>query len=472
MAKLPTPNSPNSSDSLRVLSYLRRRTQKATDEMDLRLEMIRGILCGMIHLVSFRIVHRDLAARNVLLDSQLNCRIADFGLARKTAATSEGGVSGTGKESDQPAYYRSRGNKGVFALRWSPPEVFENGENCIYTEASDCWSFGMTALEIVTNGEQPFAELRLNSEVMAAVRQGGRPKRPAGCPQALMSILARCWREDANARPSFTELERMLSRVPPTLTMLPASSLTIADDYAADGPAEASMGGIPLNPNSNIAPLENPPGYDGDPDGYFTPFPPSATGRSSQKPKPVVFTFDTHDDSSYAQRANLSQPTRGSEVNVYAATNPSGTVPERVLRSSAEGFVAVQFEGGTEHDSQNDLHTGGVARGSLDSQQPLSPRLPISYSLEQEDLRLSETHLGSSEPYSRQKARAPESTTRETCFGLGLPGSNQPLPEETTQLDLVSLAAQPLELNVTDFVDAPGFWRSSSCEPLLTASDV
>ena len=42
--------------------------------------MMRGIAYGMQYLAEMSYVHRDLAARNVLVNSQLVCKIADFGL--------------------------------------------------------------------------------------------------------------------------------------------------------------------------------------------------------------------------------------------------------------------------------------------------------------------------------------------------------------------------------------------------------
>jgi serine/threonine protein kinase len=186
-----------------LLSLLKKRKQKGVNgimplTVGERLKMALDTARGMEHLTANKFVHRDLAARNVLVDVLMCCKVADFGLARGTAGARTGPE--TNEDGDEEEYYRSR--TGTFPVRWTAPEAMQTMR---FTEGSDAWSFGITMIEVFTDGGKPYATMD-NAAVISEVQGGYRAPQPELCPDTMYAVMLECWHAKAAERPPFTHL--------------------------------------------------------------------------------------------------------------------------------------------------------------------------------------------------------------------------------------------------------------------------
>ncbi|XP_062320469.1 ephrin type-A receptor 8 isoform X1 [Osmerus eperlanus] len=156
--------------------------------------VLRGIAAGMTYLADLGYIHRDLAARNILVNSNLVCKVSDFGLSRVL-------------EDDPDAAYTTSGGK--IPIRWTAPEAIAYRK---FSSSSDVWSFGVVMWEVMSYGERPYWNLT-NRDVIKSVEEGYRLPAPMGCPGALHTLMLDCWQKDRNERPRFCQIVTVLDKL-------------------------------------------------------------------------------------------------------------------------------------------------------------------------------------------------------------------------------------------------------------------
>ncbi|XP_056287257.1 ephrin type-A receptor 6-like isoform X1 [Pseudoliparis swirei] len=169
--------------------------------------MLRGIASGMKNLSDMGYVHRDLAARNILVNSNLVCKVSDFGLSRVL-------------EDDPEAAYTTTGGK--IPIRWTSPEAISYRK---FSSASDAWSYGIVMWEVMSYGERPYWEMS-NQDVILSIEEGYRLPAPMGCPVALHQLMLHCWQKERSHRPKFTDVVSFLDK----LIRNPSSLLPLVED--------------------------------------------------------------------------------------------------------------------------------------------------------------------------------------------------------------------------------------------------
>uniref|UniRef100_A0A8C9WNZ3 receptor protein-tyrosine kinase n=1 Tax=Scleropages formosus TaxID=113540 RepID=A0A8C9WNZ3_SCLFO len=158
--------------------------------------MLRGIAAGMKYLSDMNYVHRDLAARNILVNSNLVCKVSDFGLSRFLE-----------DDTSDPTYTSALGGK--IPIRWTAPEAIQYRK---FTSSSDVWSYGIVMWEIMSYGERPYWDMS-NQDVINAIEQDYRLPTPMDCPVALHQLMLDCWQKERGDRPKFSQIVNTLDKM-------------------------------------------------------------------------------------------------------------------------------------------------------------------------------------------------------------------------------------------------------------------
>ncbi|KAJ9450462.1 Mitogen-activated protein kinase kinase kinase ANP1 [Diplonema papillatum] len=152
-------------------------------------KLMRGAVAGLQHLHDHNVLHRDIKPHNLLVDTQGNVKVADFGCCKELAET----ASTTGHLVGTPYYM-------------APEAIKENRPS----RASDIWSVAATIIELAT-GKRPWTHdedrsgFPLIYYIATAGATGRHPMIPDHLSVSAKNVLKRCFGRPEE-RPTCTEL--------------------------------------------------------------------------------------------------------------------------------------------------------------------------------------------------------------------------------------------------------------------------
>ncbi|CAA7033396.1 unnamed protein product [Microthlaspi erraticum] len=190
--------------SLDSLLYSKPRQSGAVLSWNARFQIAKGIASGLLYLHEEWekiVIHRDVKPSNVLIESNMNPRLGDFGLARLYERGSQ-----------------SHTTVVVGTIGYMAPELTRNGNS---SSASDVYAFGVLLLEIVS-GRRPtdsgtffladwVMELYASGEILPAVDPRLGSAYDGGEAKLALSVGLLCCHQRPASRPSMRTVLRYMN---------------------------------------------------------------------------------------------------------------------------------------------------------------------------------------------------------------------------------------------------------------------
>jgi len=159
-----------------------------------KLRTLKSIVTGLDNIHNQNLVHRDLHSGNILNDDSGEINITDFGLS-------------------YPANHQKKEGQIFGVIPYIAPEVLQGQP---YTKASDIYSFGIVAYELLANSYPYYDYYRKgwdDEELRKEIENKGlRPDvDKITIPQLLKDLIKSCWDIDPKKRPSIKELDVIIS---------------------------------------------------------------------------------------------------------------------------------------------------------------------------------------------------------------------------------------------------------------------
>jgi serine/threonine protein kinase len=147
--------------------------------------IVCGIASGLEFIHSEHLIRRDIKPDNLLLDKRGHCRIGDFGSSKFM-------------ESGSPMSFNAA------TPFYQVPELWNEGQ---YTNKIDVFSFALVLYEILVGN---YGNSMLN---LSALADGERAELPGELSLEIRSIISRCWAQNPDDRPSFTDVLNELKQM-------------------------------------------------------------------------------------------------------------------------------------------------------------------------------------------------------------------------------------------------------------------
>jgi len=149
----------------------------------------KQLLDALAYCHANHVVHRDIKGKNILVDTQGNLKLADFGSAKRFANV---------MSKDAPSLNYN------YTPLWTAPEVLVGD----YNSKVDIWSLGCVIIEMAT-AKPPWSEQNFENPFRALYHighSGAIPKLPENISELSISFLRQCLQRDPDKRPSAKDL--------------------------------------------------------------------------------------------------------------------------------------------------------------------------------------------------------------------------------------------------------------------------